>query len=319
MSSTKTVLITGAATGVGYALALELAKLKYRVYVSARTKVKAEDAVKRLKEESEFPDAFIAAPALELDDVKKVRQFVAEFEPKLDGLVLNAGVVAPKRILSGDGVELTFAAKVVGHHVLTIELTKKESLRAGAVILFIGSESSTGKLPMTSYPNYREIARTKKGGDLESTYVSVLKCDEEVIGKHKYISAQTSAQAFGELWVYSLAPRFAEKGIKVFASSPGCVTSTETLKNLSWIGRMMVRIIAPLILGDQTPEDAVRQRFVPFFKSPEKFEPGRFYASPLGKAVGPLTLQEIPHLTDRESADAVVRAVETVSGTRSDL
>ena len=144
-----------------------------------------------------------------------------------------------------------------------------------------------------------------------------MKGDETITGKFSFTSSYAAANGFAELWCLALAPRFAQKGIKVFATSPGSVLSTSALRYFPWIMRKMTRLLMPLIMGDQTPENSVKSRFIPFLATPEKFEIGRFYASPPGKVVGPLTLQESPHLVDRQAADILVRAVESVSGTPS--
>ena len=78
---------------MGYALALETAKLNYHIFVSCRTQEKAEIAVRELMEESGLPQtSFTATPSLELSDLDSVRAFVAKFDHKLDTLVLNAGL-----------------------------------------------------------------------------------------------------------------------------------------------------------------------------------------------------------------------------------
>ena len=46
--------------------------------------------------------------------------------------------------LAPSGVEIIYATKVVGHHVLAMELVKKNSFNSNPNILFVGAEASTG-------------------------------------------------------------------------------------------------------------------------------------------------------------------------------
>ena len=48
----------------------------------------------------------------------------------------------PNKEMAPSGVEIIYAAKVVGHHVLAMELVKKNSFNSNAIILFVGAEAS---------------------------------------------------------------------------------------------------------------------------------------------------------------------------------
>ena len=117
----KTVVVTGANSGIGYHTALELARKGASVILACRNPAKAEDALKRLK--AEVPGAKAELAALDLSDLKSVRAFGAEFAARgvpLDLLVNNAGIMAPlTRKISSDGFEIQMATNHLGHFLLT--------------------------------------------------------------------------------------------------------------------------------------------------------------------------------------------------------
>ena len=94
-----------------------------------------------------------AAPALyeaDLGTIAGVRRLAAAVvrdRPRLDVLVANAGVFAPERHETPDGLELTFAVNVVAPIVLTAELLPALRAAAPARIVILSSASHwTGEI-----------------------------------------------------------------------------------------------------------------------------------------------------------------------------
>lgn len=115
----KTVVVTGANSGVGYHAALELARKEARVILACRNPAKAEDALRRLK--AAVPAAQAELAALDVSDLSSVRAFAASFLASgraLDVLIDNAGIFSPDRKTSRDGLELTLATNQLGHFLL---------------------------------------------------------------------------------------------------------------------------------------------------------------------------------------------------------
>ncbi|RDC62427.1 SDR family oxidoreductase [Adhaeribacter pallidiroseus] len=88
----KTVLITGANKGIGFATAKQLAQLGYYVYLASRDKQKGNDAVSKLKD-----GGLLNVDAIEMDvtDLNSIKQAKSELELKiavLDILINNAGI-----------------------------------------------------------------------------------------------------------------------------------------------------------------------------------------------------------------------------------
>jgi len=88
----KTVIVTGASTGIGLSTALLLSKNGYRVFAGYR---KEEDGQK-LKKMAQGNLTPIRLDVLNGDDVAKVRELVlTELDGKLDALINNAGIFHP--------------------------------------------------------------------------------------------------------------------------------------------------------------------------------------------------------------------------------
>ena len=89
----KTVIITGASSGIGEATALKLAKEGANVVLTARS----EDKLKKLKEKIDKQNAgkalVVPADVTKKEDLKKVADKTKEEFKSIDGLVNNAGLM----------------------------------------------------------------------------------------------------------------------------------------------------------------------------------------------------------------------------------
>ena len=116
----KTVLVTGANTGLGFEMAATLASRGAHVTLAGRSLDKLEQALTRIR--SATPDAKIAAQVVDLNDLSSVRDFAALFaqtHETLDILVNNAGVMVPPAGTTADGFETQFGVNFVAHFALT--------------------------------------------------------------------------------------------------------------------------------------------------------------------------------------------------------
>lgn len=117
----KTVLITGANSGIGYQAARELARHGANVLLGVRDAAKGQAARGRIVADS--PQAQVAVVPLDMASMASIRGFAEEFVAsgnRLDVLVNNAGVMAlPKREQTPDGFERQFGTNHLGHFALT--------------------------------------------------------------------------------------------------------------------------------------------------------------------------------------------------------
>jgi retinol dehydrogenase-12 len=126
----KTVLITGANTGIGRATAQALAGMGARLFFAGRSEAKTRPVMEAVAQATSNRDLHFLA--LELEDLDSARrcadEFLARREP-LHVLINNAGVARSKGVTK-QGFERTFGVNHLGHFVLTLRL--RSALEAGA-------------------------------------------------------------------------------------------------------------------------------------------------------------------------------------------
>src|ERR687884_448833 len=127
----RVCLVTGANRGLGRATALGLARLGATVVVLGRDADRVARSSDELRRESGNPDVFHVVVDLgSLASVRSAAAAVARRFGAIHVLVNNAGVNLARRMVSPDGIELTFAVNHVGPFLLTNLLLPL--LRAGA-------------------------------------------------------------------------------------------------------------------------------------------------------------------------------------------
>ncbi|XP_018418278.1 PREDICTED: retinol dehydrogenase 14 isoform X4 [Nanorana parkeri] len=115
----KTVIITGANSGIGKATAAELLRRQARVILDCRGR--AEEAAQELRLEA-GNNGEIVLKELDLSSLQSVRRFCQEVlkeEPRLDVLINNAGIFQCPYMKTEDGFEMQFGVNHLGHFLLT--------------------------------------------------------------------------------------------------------------------------------------------------------------------------------------------------------
>jgi NAD(P)-dependent dehydrogenase (short-subunit alcohol dehydrogenase family) len=116
----RTVVITGANTGIGLETAAALAGAGATVVLACRNLDKAKDAKADI--EVRHPAAAVELLRLDLADQAMIADAAAEtldrFE-RIDRLVNNAGVMGIPRTLTADGFEMVFGTNHLGHFAYT--------------------------------------------------------------------------------------------------------------------------------------------------------------------------------------------------------
>ncbi len=108
----RTVVITGATSGIGKAAATELARAGARVVLAVRNAERGEQIAAAL------PGGAEARP-LDLTDLGSVRAFAEGWEGPIDVLINNAGVMAVPEGRTKDGFETQIGTNHLGHFALT--------------------------------------------------------------------------------------------------------------------------------------------------------------------------------------------------------
>jgi NAD(P)-dependent dehydrogenase (short-subunit alcohol dehydrogenase family) len=108
----RTVIITGANSGIGEAAAHALAAARARVVLAVRDTAKGQAAAARMPGETEVR-------RLDLASLASVREFAAGWEGEIDLLINNAGVMVPPLTRTAEGFELQFGTNHLGHFALS--------------------------------------------------------------------------------------------------------------------------------------------------------------------------------------------------------
>ena len=139
----KTVLITGANTGMGLATAVALAKAGYPLILGCRNPAAMQQAIAQIRQQ--VPEARVNGFSLDLADFSSVRSFAEQVKSHVDQLgclLLNAGVMNPPHALTKDGFEQQFQINYLGHFLLTQLLLPLLLKNPGSKVISISSLSS---------------------------------------------------------------------------------------------------------------------------------------------------------------------------------
>lgn len=136
----KTCMITGANSGIGYVMALELARMNAHVVMVCRSKERGEAARNRIMSQTknQSVDLLIA----DLSSMKQVRELTEEFKNRyvdLHVLINNAVIWPKKRMMAEGGLELQFAVNHLSHFLLTNLLLDVIKASAPARIVNVSS------------------------------------------------------------------------------------------------------------------------------------------------------------------------------------
>jgi NAD(P)-dependent dehydrogenase (short-subunit alcohol dehydrogenase family) len=136
----KTVVITGATSGIGEIAACKLAEQGARIVFIARDRGRAESTLKRLESIAPGRNHTVHYANLSrLAEMKRVSEAIAATEPRIDVLVNNAGALFATRQVTGEALEMTFATNHMAYFVVTSLLLERLEATPGARIVCTAS------------------------------------------------------------------------------------------------------------------------------------------------------------------------------------
>jgi NAD(P)-dependent dehydrogenase (short-subunit alcohol dehydrogenase family) len=167
----KSVVITGATSGIGYAAAVALARRGAAVHFLARDRGRAERA--RHGMAAACGAARISYGLADLEDLDSVRAFADRFRAghdRLDVLIHNAGAIHPEYRTDQTGTELTVAGQVAAPFLLTRLLMIPLVAAAPSRVITVASggmytqrlDPATLQLPAARYHGVTAYARAKR-------------------------------------------------------------------------------------------------------------------------------------------------------------
>lgn len=121
-TTSKTIIITGANTGIGLATAETFIKDGHHVIIACRNPEKAKTAQQHLES---FGTGQVDVIRLDLNSLEQINQaaneIIAKYE-KIDVLVNNAGMMTPDLEATADGFEKQFGVNYLGPFLWTLKL-----------------------------------------------------------------------------------------------------------------------------------------------------------------------------------------------------
>jgi NAD(P)-dependent dehydrogenase (short-subunit alcohol dehydrogenase family) len=229
----RTVVITGANSGVGLATALAVARAGAHTVITARSAERGGRALTEIRRESRSDQVDLVV--FDLGDLASVRRGADEILgrcPRIDVLVNNAGLVQSERRETVDGYEATFAINHLGPFLLTRLLTDRLVASAPARVVNVASTA------------HRGARRGMDFDDLQSTR------------HYRGMEAYSRSKLANMLFTTELAERLVGTGVTANCLHPGTVASGFARDDdATGFLAFGVKVIKPFIL---TPEKGAR-------------------------------------------------------------
>jgi NAD(P)-dependent dehydrogenase (short-subunit alcohol dehydrogenase family) len=228
MPRPKTIVITGATSGLGRLAAVELAKRGAHLVITARSEAKA-DATRALIDEAApgtAVDVFLADLS-RMGDVKRVGAQIADRYERIDVLINNAGLHAFEQRVTADGYPEMVAVNYLAPWLLTTTLLRRLIDSSPSRVVNVASEAS------------RRHGTLTLPDDLTDTTRFTARGSSPIYGKTKLLNIMFSQE---------LARRVAGTRVAVSSLDPGF--------NVTGIGRelgfaaYLERILNFLHIGD---------------------------------------------------------------------
>lgn len=133
----KTILVTGASSGIGKQTAIECSKMGATVIVTARNQERLQDTLLQLDSSLNLKHTMLIA---DLSSEEGVQTLVDQL-PILDGVSLNAGIVKtlPIKFINNEELTQVLNTNMIGPVLLAQRLLKKKKLVKGSSVVFTSS------------------------------------------------------------------------------------------------------------------------------------------------------------------------------------
>lgn len=175
----KIVLVTGSTDGIGKQTAVDLANMGAHVIVHGRNAEKTEQTVRQVKEQVSGGEVYgVTGDLASFNSIQKMSRELHDRFDRIDVLINNAGVFKKERLLSQDGIELTFAVNHLSYYLLTgmlLDLVRESDY---ARIVNVASQAHASKLDFGNlqgekfYEGYDAYSRSKLCNILFSYFLS---------------------------------------------------------------------------------------------------------------------------------------------------
>lgn len=203
----KRIVITGATSGIGEEIALQLGRAGVELVLACRDVARGERVAARIVAEGGTSDvAVLPFDAASQQSILAFADACRQRFNRLDVLVNNAGLGQGQRLQTLEGLELVFATNVLGYHRLSLALSDLLVRSAPSRIVVVAS-----------------------------TFAGNLDLDDLQWTRRPYeeLAAYAQSKACNRLLSWALARRLELHGVTVNAMAPGFVPQTGLSRNMS--------------------------------------------------------------------------------------
>lgn len=136
----KTILVTGASSGIGKATAIACAAAGARVVLTGRNVERLEATLSDLRTRTDILDAAHLVIAAELCEQEEINRLVDAL-PELDGAFLCAGVsdTTPVKYINSKAIQRVLSINLEAPMLLTQRLLLKKKIKKGASLVYMSS------------------------------------------------------------------------------------------------------------------------------------------------------------------------------------
>lgn len=153
-------LITGASSGIGKATAIELAKKNLEVIIVCKDKQKGKRALDEIIHKSQNHNIkLLIADLSSQNSIHSLTSTISDNYQCVDILIHCAGTLEPKRVLTVDKLEATFAINHIAPFLLTLNLLDllKSSPQARIITITLRAEE-LGRIDFNNLQEKKNIA-----------------------------------------------------------------------------------------------------------------------------------------------------------------
>jgi dehydrogenase/reductase SDR family protein 13 len=205
----KTFVVTGANTGIGRATAEALALRGGRVVFCGRSEARTMPVLEALRaRDAEVDVDFVPMDLASLANVARAAEVLLEREPRIDVLLLNAGLAGHQGVTE-DGFEVQFGVNHLGHYLLTRRLMDRVVESQPARIVVVASRNHL-KVPGLDFDAVRKPTAT-------------------TIALHEYGVSKLANVLFAR----ELGRRLDGTGVTTYSLNPGRVAS-DVWRRIPW-------------------------------------------------------------------------------------
>ena len=217
----KTVLITGATSGIGRATALGLAALGADLAITGRDPRRTTAAAQEIRAAGGGRVDVLVADLSAQAEVRRLADEVLQRLPRIDVLVNNVGGCWNTRHVTADGLEHTFALNHLAPFLLThLLLDRLEQSAFARVVTVASNAQALGRIDF-----------------------------DDLQGERTYSGARAYNQSklANVLFTYELARRLGARTVTANALHPGVVSTSFGAEDPGRIQRLLVPVVRPFM------------------------------------------------------------------------